>query len=249
MCHRKMAFDALPSDFKRFKISYPLIEADYAHSERQYKTKIQQMKLERNVKENERRTIVKHIQHRKYVIGKESRHVQVRGHVITAEKLSRWMKENANNPPSLTGPLSRESIPNALFTILLVILNVIAIPSGISIRTNSTPGSPNLISCAFSENQQPGMGSMSQSDMATVVIQRILTHISKPVIEVQEAAAVFNDLKLILGCKPLKPRKRKLMTNKLPCSWYPAFKKDVRRLRNSMNVPHRIAVNREASGR
>src|SRR5947209_16246960 len=131
------------------------------------------MKLERNVKANERMTIVKHIQHRKYAVGKESRHVQVRGHVITAEKLSRWMKENANNPPSLTGPLSRESILNAPFTILLVILNVIAIPSGISIRTNSTPGSPQLISYAFSQYQQPGIGSISQSGMATAVIQRI----------------------------------------------------------------------------
>jgi hypothetical protein len=85
--------------------------------------------------------------------------------------------------------------------------------------------------------------------MATAVIQRILTHMPKPIIEVQEAAAVFDVIKLILGCKPLKPRKRKLMSDRLSYSWYPAFKKDVRRLRNSMNVPHRIAVNREKSGR
>lgn len=207
------------------------------------------MKLERNVKANERRTIIKHIQHRKYAVGKESRHVQVRGHKITAEKLSRWMKENANNPLSLAGSLSRESMANARFRIVFVILNVIAIPSGISIHTNSTPGSPTLMSYAFSEHQQRGIGSVSQSDLATAVIQRILAHIPKPIIEVQEAAAVFNDLKLILGCKPLKPRTRKIMTNELWCSWYPGFKKDVRRLRNSMNVPHRIVVNKEASGR
>jgi hypothetical protein len=185
------------------------------HSERQYKTKIQQMKLERNVKANERKTIVQHIQHRKYAVGKKSRHVQVRGHKITAEKLSRWMKENVNNPPLLTCPLSRESMPSAPLTILHVVLNVIAIPSGISIRTNSTPGSPTLISHGFSKYQQPDIGSMSQSDMTTAVIQRILTHIPKHVIEFQEAGAVFNDLRLILGCKPLKPRKRKNLFGEL----------------------------------
>jgi hypothetical protein len=208
------------------------------------------MKFERNVKANERRTIVQHIQYRKYAIGKESRHVQVRGHRITAEKLSRWMRETVvNHPPLLKCPLSRELMSNAPLIILHAILIIIAIPSGISIRTNSSPGSPTVISYTISEYQQPGIRSISQSDMTSAVIQRLFAHVTKHVIESQEAGAVFNDLQLILGCKPLKTKKPKNLTDELSYQWNPAVKEDVTRLQNSMNVPRKIAVGRESNGR
>ncbi len=221
------------------------------------------MKLERNVKANERRSIVQHIQRRKYAIGKESRHVQVRGHKITADKLSRWMKETSVNHLSLLEyPLSRELMSNAPRIILRAILIFIAIPSIISIRTNSSPGSPTMISHTFSEYQQPGIRSMSQSDRTSAVIQRLFAHAPKHFIEPQEAGAVFNDLQLILGCKPWKPEKPKKPTDEPKYQWNPAVKKDepkdqwnpavkkdVKRLRNSMNLPRRIAVGREANGR
>lgn len=51
------------------------------------------MKLERNVKANERTAITRHISRRQLVIGKPSRFVRVRGHRIDKEKLARWMKD------------------------------------------------------------------------------------------------------------------------------------------------------------
>ena len=66
------------------------------------------MKLEKNVKAPERKTIVKHIQHRADGVRNGSK-VRVRGHKINHEKLSRWVKENVMEPVSTsTNSPSRE---------------------------------------------------------------------------------------------------------------------------------------------
>jgi uncharacterized protein YfdQ (DUF2303 family) len=67
------------------------------------------MNLKRNGKADEREKVVRHIQHRANKVGKKSDLVRVRGHTITQEKLSRWIKEAAKNQPSMSSnPLSRE---------------------------------------------------------------------------------------------------------------------------------------------
>jgi hypothetical protein len=67
------------------------------------------MKLERNVKAKDRKAIVRHIQHRANAVGKSTCLVRVRGHKISSEKLSRWMREVATNQSSmLLPPLSRK---------------------------------------------------------------------------------------------------------------------------------------------
>lgn len=66
-------------------------------SERQYKCQIEKWNLERNVKQHERKYIVKKIQYRKQAMGKDTGYVSVRGHRITAEKLDRWTREPNNS--------------------------------------------------------------------------------------------------------------------------------------------------------
>jgi hypothetical protein len=67
------------------------------------------MKLERNVKSNERKAIIRHVHHRTVLAGKKASHVRVRGHKIDPEKLSRWMKESDIDQPCMpTCPSSRE---------------------------------------------------------------------------------------------------------------------------------------------
>jgi hypothetical protein len=66
------------------------------------------MNLE-NVKSNERKPIIRHIQYRTVLAGKKTSHVRVRGHKIDAEKLSRWMKESFIDQTRMpTSPSSRE---------------------------------------------------------------------------------------------------------------------------------------------
>ena len=66
-------------------------------SERQYKAQIQRMKLEQNVKAEEQRVIVRHIQYRLKNLGKGS-HVRVRGHEIREDKLLRWLRDASEDP-------------------------------------------------------------------------------------------------------------------------------------------------------
>ncbi|KAL9618251.1 MAG: hypothetical protein Q9160_007021 [Pyrenula sp. 1 TL-2023] len=76
-------------------------------NERQYKSKIKQMALERYTKASEREAIVRHVHHRKYVVGKYTRLIRVRGRKITTEKLSRWTTEVATDVP----PMLPDSLP------------------------------------------------------------------------------------------------------------------------------------------
>jgi uncharacterized protein YfdQ (DUF2303 family) len=69
------------------------------------------MNLKRNGKADERKKVVRHIQHRVNKVGKKSSLVRVRGHKINQEKLSRWVKEEAKNQPSM----SPNPLPSKLF--------------------------------------------------------------------------------------------------------------------------------------
>jgi hypothetical protein len=75
------------------------------------------MNLERNVKSNERKAIIRHVHHRTVLAGKKASHVRVRGHKIDPEKLSRWMKEGVMDRPRMPSSLSSREL--ALVLILI----------------------------------------------------------------------------------------------------------------------------------
>ena len=68
--------------------------------ERQYKAKILQMKLKRNVDAKERAALVRHIQYRKDILGKVTKYVRVHGHRKTQAKVQQWTK----GYPMMKGP-------------------------------------------------------------------------------------------------------------------------------------------------
>jgi hypothetical protein len=87
------------------------LHAKLSYSERQYKAKILQMKLKRNVEEKYRKAVVRHIQYRKSAFGKVTKYVRVGRHRKTEATIQHWMKERPMNNLSLHGsPPSRKSI-------------------------------------------------------------------------------------------------------------------------------------------
>jgi hypothetical protein len=85
-------------------------------------------------------------------------------------------------------------------SVVKVILMIIAIPSGISICTNSRPASPIPMSFALLEYQQPDIRSVSSNDLPISAMQRILSyaHVPRSIVDYQEARAILNDLQTIL---------------------------------------------------
>jgi hypothetical protein len=201
------------------------------------------MKLERNVKEPERKAVVRHVQYRAHAVRKKNSHVRVRGHEINPEKLFRWMKEVVIDQPSIFAePPSRESI---LVIALFIVLIIIALPSCISICTNSPSGSPKLMSSTLLEYQPARIGSMSPSNISSAVMQRLLKYaqVPKHIIESQEARAVFNDLQLILSCD--RPAREEYHGD----AWNPIVEEDIIRVRNLMNTTQGLTVDWEWNGR
>jgi hypothetical protein len=86
-------------------------------SERQYKVQIEKWNLERNVKQHEKKYIVKKVQYRKQAMNKDTGYIGVRGHRINKEKLDRWMREQDNSMLESTVPRnfnrSTSSVPYA----------------------------------------------------------------------------------------------------------------------------------------
>ncbi|KAF4629078.1 hypothetical protein G7Y89_g9078 [Cudoniella acicularis] len=187
-------------------------------TQRQYKAKIQKMKLERNTKPAERNKVVRHLLHR-VTMKKNNNQVRVRGHNISTEKLARWIKEAAItvpvNPPS---PLS----------------------SCISIYTNSQYGSPKMTKSACSKDQPPNI----KSDTA---IQRILKYSAArtQILEPQEAGDVFNDLQIILDCEHIDHKTYPDIPDKN--SWNPRVKEDITRVRNLMNLNQGLILDNNTS--
>lgn len=154
-------------------------QADLSHSERQYKAKIQQMALERNVKALERKAIVQNINHRKYALGKKTGLVRVRGRRIAPEKLSRWMRELATDvPPMSANSLSRKFIPTSILMVALTRATAIAIPSCISIRTDSSPEPSEICLNSIIEPQRLGTEVTADSDARSALLQRTPSHSS-----------------------------------------------------------------------
>jgi hypothetical protein len=63
------------------------------HSERQYKRKIEQMKLKRNVEASKRLPVIQRIQYRKDILGKSTEYVRIHGHRKTQEMIQQWIKQ------------------------------------------------------------------------------------------------------------------------------------------------------------
>ena len=92
-------------------------------SERQYKAKILQMKLKRNVESNDRTTVVRHIRYRKDVCDKVTKYVRVYGHRKPEAMIQQWMKDypmmakpttcRTSSRKSMCGTLRRTVFPNS----------------------------------------------------------------------------------------------------------------------------------------
>lgn len=213
----------------------------FGYSLRQYKVQIQQMRIERNVKAQERKAIIKHINHRTHALGKKNSRVRIREHKMTQEKLYRWAKENLLDQPSIsTAPPSREYLYKA-FRATLIIL---ALPSCISIYTNSVYEAMKQASPLDSKHQRLASGFTNVSDMTSTLAQRLLKYAQSPkqMIESQETRAVFNDLQLILSHD---------YTSGKRCDehhWNCAVKEDIIQVRNLMNVTQALLVSDELKG-
>ncbi|KAH6665249.1 hypothetical protein B0J14DRAFT_237414 [Halenospora varia] len=190
---------------------------------RQYKLQIQHMKLERNVKAKERKTVIKHIQHRAHAVGKKSSHVRIRGHKINQEKLFRWAKEN------IMAQLSMSANPPS------------PLPSCIGIYTNSVCETLEQVSLVILKHQRLVNGFTTMSDMTSTLMQRLLKYAQglKHIIESQEARAVFNDLQLILSTEYTAGKR----WNKN--HWNPNVKEYIIQVRNLMNVTQALLVSGE----
>ncbi|CZR63154.1 uncharacterized protein PAC_13051 [Phialocephala subalpina] len=201
-------------------------EFGFTATERQYKAQIKKMDLERNVKEEEQKAIVRSILHRTYVEGKNSSHVRVRGHKMALEKISRWMKDVVTDQPSM------DAVP------------ISPLPSCISVYTNSPCGSPKLLSTALSEYQAQGLLSMSPKDMEITIMQRFLKYarLPKHTVESKEARAIFNYLQLILSCSPEIRRESH-------DAWNSNVAEDLVGIRNLINMTQEIVVNENGVAR
>jgi hypothetical protein len=83
---------------------------------------------------------------------------------------------------------------------------------------------------------------MDQSDLTSTAIQRLFAHTHKHIIDSEEARAVFDNLKLILGCT------RKATDYPDGDKWHPSLEEVVAGLQNSMKVARKIVVHTEGSG-
>jgi hypothetical protein len=199
------------------------------------------MKLEKNVKAKERKAVVKHIQYRTHAVGKKTSHVRIRGHEINQEKLFRWAKENLIDQPSISANLpSREPFCNA-FRITLI---AIALPSCISIYTNSACETLKQASPVILKHQRLVNGLTTATDMTSTLMQRLLKYAQSPkhMIESQEARAVFNDLQLILR-NDYTAGKRWNEDH-----WNHSVKEDIIQVRNLMNLTQALLVSDELKG-
>jgi len=217
------------------------ILTSFRYSLRQYKVQIQRMKIERNVKSKERKVVVKHIQHRAHAVGKKSSHVRIRGHQINQEKLFRWAKENLIDQPSMSAtPPSSESFCDTCRITLIVI----ALPSCISIYTNSAREPLKEASLFSFEHRRLANEYTAATDIINTPIQRLLKYAQSPkhMKGSQEARAVFNDLQLILS-NDYTAGKRWNEDH-----WNPNVKEDIVQVRNLMNLTPGLLVSGELKG-
>ena len=122
-------------------------------------------------------------------------------------------------------------------------LIVIALPSSISIYTNSPCTSPKPMPSSLVEYQVPDIASMSQGNKKSDIIQRILkyAYLPKQILESQESRFILNDLQHILSFNDIPGKSHHDIWN-LP------LEGDILRLRNLMNMAHGLTVSREWNG-
>jgi hypothetical protein len=204
------------------------------------------MKLERNVRAKERTAVVRHVQHRKIVVGKTKSRVRVRGHKINMEKLSRWIKEAIKNQSSLPArPPSRKSKKLILISFAeRIMLISTALPSCISIYTNSICGSPRLSSSCLIGYQQPGITPIYIDDSTNDVMERILRYAqdSRHHLESQKSRSILNDFQTILSDICISTASPLSGTRGV------RLERDIVKVRNLMNLAHELTVMREWDG-
>jgi hypothetical protein len=83
---------------------------------------------------------------------------------------------------------------------------------------------------------------MDQSDLTSTAMQKLFAHTHKHTIDSEEARAVFDNLKLILGCT------REVTDYPDGNKWHPGLEEDVIGLQNSMKAARKIAVHSEGNG-
>ena len=193
------------------------------------------MKLEKNVKENERRPIAQHLKYRERK-GKKSKCVRVRGHEITQTKWTRWRKEHMS-PPPLSSPPRTLCPPLRRCESRLLI--VIALPSYVSILTGSPSGSPAMLPHTLLPNQQAQPGKISSMDWLNEVVQRLFAYSHDESVKLREAKPILNALQLILGCKRQKAPRKYLE------SWDAVTEEYITLFRNPINIAQKIAIHRE----
>lgn len=199
------------------------------------------MKLERNVKLNERKAILRVVRYRERT-GKKS-HIRVRGHKISQKRLLRWFKEGINDHPFvITDSPSRKSFSSCISLTLHIILMTIAIPSSMSIYTSSQPASPKSTLPTVLEYQELDTRCINSGDMPISSLQRILAYAHGPrnILEYREARAIFNDIQAILGHINIA------FSNHEVDHWNSAVKEEhITQVRNWMNLASELAINRE----
>ncbi|KAH5327056.1 hypothetical protein HBI12_074540 [Parastagonospora nodorum] len=89
-------------------------EAGFHAELRQYKSRISKWNLDKNVKTKEMKSIVKKRQKRKIIDDKAELAFSVRGNMIDATKIDRWMREHNVDEDELYSPSSLASTPSAI---------------------------------------------------------------------------------------------------------------------------------------
>ena len=188
------------------------------------------MKLERKCNIEQRRFILRHVQYRKQKLKKESMHVRVRGHMLSTEKIARWLKE-----PALVKSFSNVRAPSRMFflppTFGGMRLISVALPSEISIRTALCPNSHR------SHAGTPSCQHFLVETQASVAL-RILSIAQQrnQVLDAQQARSVFNDIQQLLETRN-DPRGAWR-----GYSWHPSLEQHLVNIRNTMNLSSQLLV-------
>ncbi|KUJ18790.1 uncharacterized protein LY89DRAFT_717327 [Mollisia scopiformis] len=195
-------------------------EFGFTATERQYKAKVLQMKLKRNVEASKRRVIVRHIQHRKQSSGKVTKLVRVQGHRKSEAIIQKWMKEY----PELNRPI--HCIPPS------------PLPSQISLRTGSHVASPNLSICSFSNRNIRSAESPWLHAAVGTPVERLLSCAqgSNTMLKSEQCGAILNDFQHILSSG----------SDISQCpehdSWSSVVEEDLINIRNRMNMTNEIRL-------
>ena len=199
------------------------------------------MQVEKNGKTEERKAVAKHIQYRAHAAGKKSSHVRIRGHKINQERLSRWVKENLMDKPSAyPTPPSRGSFCQSFHITLIII----ALPTCISIYTNSVCEALKQALPVMSERQKLVNRFTTASYMTSTLIERLVQYAQNQsyMIESQDARALFNDLQILLGSEYTGGKREN------ENGWNPCIEEGIVQIRNLMNVTDAIAMGGELKG-